>query len=118
MSSEFTKFLSWDSFYDTIENGFKTLTMPQLNNSSFFNDVIAFHGHTDTLVYALISGIFFAFLSWILSLLTGLHTWVRIELYLQRVTVLRFTQEFYITKGGQMVVYSSCDTSPSFLNPR
>lgn len=77
MSSEFTKILSWDSFYNTIENGFKTLSVPQTNDSTFLHDVVAFHAQTDTLVFALIAGLFFAMVSWILSLTTGLHTWVR-----------------------------------------
>lgn len=70
---ELTKFLSWDSFFDTIANGLTTL------HSTFSKDVVSFHEQTDTLVFALIIGLFFAIVSWILSLITGLHTWVRIK---------------------------------------
>lgn len=77
MSSEFARILSWDSFYNTIENGFTTLSISRTNNSTFLKDVMGFHAQTDTLVFALIGGLFFAIVSWILSLITGLHTWVR-----------------------------------------
>ncbi len=75
MSYEFAKVLSWDSLYDTIGNGFKDLNVPHF--STFFKDVAALHEQTDTIVFALILGLVFAFVCWFLSLVTGLHTWVR-----------------------------------------
>lgn len=79
MSSEFMKLLSSNSFYETIENGFTSLSVPLSNNSILLENVVVFHAQTDTLVFALMSGIFFALVSWVLSLITGLHTWVRIS---------------------------------------
>ncbi|KAG4066694.1 hypothetical protein HA402_007330 [Bradysia odoriphaga] len=74
MSEEFTKLLLWDTFYDTINGGLASLKIPHVN--TFFKDVALYHEQTDTLVYALVVGLLFAVVSWILSLITGLHTWV------------------------------------------
>ncbi|XP_037047680.1 uncharacterized protein C594.04c-like [Bradysia coprophila] len=70
MSEEFTKLLLWDTFYDTIGS----LKLPHVN--TFYKDLALFHEQADTLVYALVVGLFFAVVSWVLSLITGLHTWV------------------------------------------
>jgi len=75
-SSDFAAFFSWYSFYDTIENGFKAITIPHSNDSSYLQDLVAFHEHTDTLTFALVCALFLALITWILSLITGLHTWV------------------------------------------
>lgn len=62
------KFLSFESFYQTLESGFINMK---------FKDVVAFHEETDTFVFVIVFGLVLALISWILSLVTGLHTWVK-----------------------------------------
>lgn len=77
--SSFVNLCSCEYYYDAIRYGLKSISTMHSDNSSLWQDFVSFHSQANTLVFVLICGIFFALLVWILSLVTGVCTWVNIR---------------------------------------
>lgn len=76
----FENLFSCEYFYDTIRYGFQDISITISDNLSLWQNFQSFHSRTNTLIFVFICGFFFALLSWILSLITGLCTWVNIKI--------------------------------------